>query len=65
MGEELLYHQIEIDYHIQPKTVGLNHVLAMFPTLFVIVQLFVYCASLGSQTHEFFDSEMLNPGGQV
>ena len=41
MGEESVYHQIEIDHHTQPKTVGLNHVLAMFPTLFVIVQLFV------------------------
>ena len=31
------------------------------PTLFVILQLFVYCASLGSQTHDFSESEMLNP----
>ena len=37
----------------------------MFPTPFVIEQLFVYCASLGSQTHDFSKSEMLNPGGQV
>ena len=35
------------------------------PTPFGILQLFVYFASLGSQTHDLADSEMSNPGGQV
>ena len=60
MGGELVH---EIDGHTQSKSVGLNHVL--FVLLHLLYCIDLYCASLGSHTHDFADSEMLNPGGQV
>ena len=66
VGEELfheVYHNILLK--IQPKTAGLPHVLFVLLRLLYCIPACVYCASLGSQTHDLSDSEMLNPGGQV
>ena len=62
MDGELVH---ETDYCTQLAQNCWPDLRVICPTPFVIVQLFVYSASLGLQTHDFAELEMLNPGGQV